>query len=400
MSPNRSGEKSSQVFTDNVRWLLYSGITIKNGPKRGAVYGWKNLTSQSYPFLYNEISGYAITSYVYIYSESSEAEPLNAAKDSANWLLQNLRELPSSSSFLLPAGSREVDNFDQKGDLSKQVYAFDNGMVIIGLLNLYKITKDQNLLTSAENMAKSLIERFFDGSKLVAVLDNLYNPITNNKFGIDGMKWSTVSGAYHSKLAMCLLELSRLTNSDIYAKVSDSLCKFALKFQQADGRFITNPYQENITYLHPHLYACEGLIYGGAKQGNESYVSAGIKGVIWASKQINPSTGGLPGNTAENSVEQSDCMAQLLRLLILCRSQIQESMKNSSVVIDNLIERLHARLLDFYIANGADRGGMRYHLHLESACSWCTMFTLQALSLWRKRREFQNKNNRWIDFYV
>ena len=79
MSPNGLEEKSSQVFTDNVRWLLYSGITIKDGPKRGAVYGWKNLTSQSYPFLYNEISGYAITSCVYIYSESSEPEPLNAS---------------------------------------------------------------------------------------------------------------------------------------------------------------------------------------------------------------------------------------------------------------------------------------------------------------------------------
>jgi hypothetical protein len=27
-----------------------------------------------------------------------------------------------------------------------------------------------------------------------------------------------------------------------------------LEFQQTDGRFITNPYQENVTFLHPHLY--------------------------------------------------------------------------------------------------------------------------------------------------
>ncbi len=139
-------------------------------------------------------------------------------------------------------------------------------MVIIGLLSVYKITKDRNLLTAAENMAKSLIRRFFDGSKLVAVLDNLFNPITRNNFGSIGIKWSTVSGAYHSKLSLCLLELSRLTNNDSYTKVSDSICRFALKFQKDDGRFITNPDQENITYIHPHLYACEGLIYGGTSQ--------------------------------------------------------------------------------------------------------------------------------------
>jgi hypothetical protein len=394
---NKLLEKSSEVFNDNIIWLLYSDIRIKDGPRRGAVYGWKNLNPPSYPFIYNEITGYALTSLIYIYSELSQPEALHAAKDSANWLIQNLNE---STSFLLPAGIIEADKFDQKGDLSKQIYAFDNGMVIIGLLNIYKITKDRNLLIAAEKMAKSLIERFFDGSKLVPVLDNRYNAISRDNVGSVGVKWSTVSGAYHSKLSLCLLELSRLTSNDHYAKVSDSLCRFALKFQQADGRFITNPDQEKITYLHPHLYACEGLICGGIMQSNESYVSAGIKGVIWAMKQVNPSTGGLLRNTAEKSIEQSDCMAQLLRLLILCRSQIQELTKNSSESIDELIDKLHLRLLDFYITEGVDRGGIRYHLSLDTACSWCTMFTMQALRLWTKRKEFEKKNNNWIECYV
>ena len=100
---------------------------------------------------------------------------------------------------------------------------------------------------------------------------------------------------------MCLLELSALTNNDHYATISDSLCKFALKFQQADGRFITNPEQENVTFLHPHLYACEGLIYGGIRHSNRNYLLAGTKGIIWAMKQLNLSTGGLPRNTAEEN---------------------------------------------------------------------------------------------------
>ena len=399
MTKNSFDLGSNEVFNDNIRWLLYSGIRIKNGPRKGAVYGWKNLNPPSYPFIYTEITGYALTSLTYIYSELSQPEALHAAKDSANWLIQNLNNSASQSSLLLPAGIIEADKFDQKGDLSKQIYAFDNGMVIIGLLSVYKITKDRNLLTAAENMAKSLIRRFFDGSKLVAVLDNLFNPITSNNFGSIGIKWSTVSGAYHSKLSLCLLESSRLTNNDSYTKVSDSICRFALKFQKDDGRFITNPDQENITYIHPHLYACEGLIYGGTSQYNERYLSAGIKGVIWAMKQIDPSTCGLPRSTAEKSIEQSDCMAQLLRLLILCRSQIQGFVKNSYGFIDNLINRLQLRLLDFYIAEGADRGGIRYHLSLDTACSWCTMFTMQALRLWINRKEFE-KENKWIDYYV
>jgi hypothetical protein len=405
MDNNILHEKSNQIFNDSVKWLLHSGIRIKNGHNIGAVYGWKNLNPPSYPFIYSEITGYAITSYVYIHSELAGCqEALYAAKDSASWIIQNLTMHKSSSLSLLPAGVIEISDFDLKGDLSNQIYAFDNGMILLGLLNLYKITKEKNLLIAAEKIAESLIEKFFDGSKLVAVLDRSCNTIpSNNLISDHGIKWSNVSGPYHSKLSLGLLELSCLTNNNNYAMVSDSLCKFALEFQRADGRFITNPDQENITFLHPHLYTCEGLIYSGIKNSDLNYLSAGIKGVTWAMRQINPLTGGLPRNTASRSPEQSDCTAQLLRLLIICNSQVQELMKVSSNFMDKIIEKLLHRLLDFYIAEGEDRGGIRYHLSLDTACSWCTMFTMQALRLWTKRKEFEMKNNNkhdWIKFYI
>ena len=61
-------------------------------------------------------------------------------------------------------------------------------------------------------------------------------------------------------------------------------------------------------------------------------------------------------------IEQSDCMAQLLRLLILCQVQIEESMADASTYLKDIIEKLHSRLLDFYIAEGEDRGAIKYHL--------------------------------------
>ena len=386
--------QSTKIFNDSVKWLLYSGISIKDGPKRGAVYGWKNLNPASYPFVYNEITGYAITSFLYIFSELGQPEALQAAKDSANWLVENLH---GSSSNLLAAGEIANDGFNEKGDLSNLMYAFDNGMVIIGLLNLYKATKGPNLLTYAQNMAKSLIERFFDGSKLIAVLDNLYNPIINNKSC--STKWSTISGAYHCKLALGLLDLSILTNNDFYSRISKLLCKFAQELQKPDGRIITNPNLENVIHLHPHLYACEGLLYSGIKQRDEGCIKAGLKGTIWAMNQVNPSTGGLPRHTGKESIEQSDCTAQLLRLLILCRSQIEESIEKPSYHVDNIIEKLHSRLLDFYITEGEDQGGIRYHISLDTACSWCTMFTMQALQLWNRRKEFEERKE-WIDYYI
>ena len=80
-------------------------------------------------------------------------------------------------------------------------YAFDNGMIMIGLLKLYKITKDTNLLFLAEHIAKVLIKNFFDGSRLIACLDNSYKVISDDNKKGDVVKWSIVSGAYHCKLS-------------------------------------------------------------------------------------------------------------------------------------------------------------------------------------------------------
>ena len=40
-------------------------------------------------------------------------------------------------------------------------------MILIGLLSLYKLTKKGDLLRLAEKMTEALINRFFDGEKLI-----------------------------------------------------------------------------------------------------------------------------------------------------------------------------------------------------------------------------------------
>ena len=382
---NETYQKSNQILNHNIKWLLTSDISIKNGYNKGGVYGWKNLKPVSFPFIYSEITGYGITSFLWIYSEFRNLAALQAAKECSEWIIKNMK------SYMLvarPPGPVKSDK------ISNLYYAFDNGMIIIGLLNLYKMTKDQNLLEIADHMAEKLIELFFDGSKLTARLDEAYKAVkeTNNG-GI--IKWSTVPGSYQSKLSIALLELSTLTNNNLYKQVSDSICNYGISLQKSNGQFITNP-NSNITYLHPHLYSCEGLIYSGLSQSNYSHYSAGLKGVVWAMNQTLASTkDGVSTNTQKDSVEQSDCTAQLLRLLILCRSQLLKTIDSSQ--LDNVLKRLHLRLLDFYIPNVENQGGMRYHLDLDSACSWCTMFSMQALYLWMTRN---SATSEWIDYFI
>ena len=112
------------------------------------------------------------------------------------------------------------------------------------------------------------------------------------------------------------------------------------------------------------------------------------------------SNGGvLPRSTLERKVDQSDCISQLLRLLILCRPRLVEEIDFlEDFLLDKVIEKLHLRLLDFYIPFGYDKGAMKYQTSMESACSWCTMFSMQALGLWKRRKEFERMA--WINYFI
>jgi hypothetical protein len=384
-------DRSQQIFCSNIRWLLYSNIRIKNGPDRGAMYGWKNLNPTSYPFIYNEIVGYSMTAFSWIYSELGQMAALDAAKDASYWIIKNIERYGN----LLPAGRKEVDAFNQKGDLSNLIYAFDNGMIMVGLLNLHKLTGNPRFLKYAEAIAKAIIEKFYEGSRMIAVVDRNFKPISNQGKEI---KWSMVPGAYHSKMALGLLELADLTGDELYRKVSHSICDSLKTWQRPDGRFITNP-NTAVTYLHPHLYACEGLIFSGLKDYNQDYLNMGLDGLKWAIKIMLSNKGVLPRSTLRRNVDQSDCISQLLRLLILCRTQLAEKTDFLELRLDKAIEKLNLRLLDFYIPFGSDQGAMKYQLGMESACSWCTMFSMQALGLWRIRtKEFERIT--WINYFI
>jgi hypothetical protein len=385
-------DRSHQILSSNISWLLYSDIRIKSGPDNGAMYGWKNVDTATYPFIYNEIVGYSMTAFSWIYSELGQVAALDAAKDASYWIIKNIKRYGN----LLPAGRKVVNTFNQKGDLSNLIYAFDNGIIMVGLLNLHKLTGDLRFLNYAESVAKAIIERFYDGSSIVAVVDRNFKPIVSNQD--KEIKWSMVSGPYHSKLALGLLDLADLTGEELYRKVSHSICGSLKSLQRPDGRFVTNP-DTSITYLHPHLYACEGLIFSGLKDCNRDYLAMGLDCLRWAVETMRSNNGVLPRSTLETNVDQSDCISQLLRLLVLCRPKlVEESDFLELSLLDKVVEKLHLRLLDYYISFGYDQGAIRYQISMESACSWCTMFSMQALRLWEMRNEF--KTSTWIEYFI
>ncbi|HEU5120572.1 MAG TPA: hypothetical protein VFT71_06265 [Candidatus Nitrosocosmicus sp.] len=355
------------IIDHSIKWLLFSDIRVKEGKDQGALYGWKDLTDSSLPFIYSEIVGYAITCYSWIYREKENKLALDAAEEGYQWIRNNL------NNNLLPAGKINENNyFVLKGDLQNQIYSFDNGMIIAGLLNLHKINQNSEILNLALIMADELIDKFWKEDRMVALLDASFNQTDYGKG-----KWSTISGPYHTKIVFGLIKLFKATGNTRYRDISCLLCDFGLKMQDKDGHFITNE-DKDLTFLHPHLYSCEGLLYSGIELMENKYFEASLRGLEWTIKLMEANNGLLPRSTKEN-VEQSDCIAQLLRLLIICKSNL-DKMKNLQV--EKIIENLKNALARLYVQNGKQMGGVKYQKSFDQVCTWCTMFSLQALNFY------------------
>jgi len=89
--------------------------------------------------------------------------------------------------------------------------------------------------------------------------------------------------------------------------------------QQVDGRIVTHP-DDEITMLHPHLYAVEGLWVYGRATGDNRALECARKAVQWVYAQRLPN-GGFPRFASNcdgtRGPEQCDATAQFLRAAVL-----------------------------------------------------------------------------------
>ena len=67
------------------RWLKQSGIQHKNG----GVAAWYEADTGLYPFLYSEITGYAISTYLFLNTVRRDPQAIRAAHRAASWLIRS-----------------------------------------------------------------------------------------------------------------------------------------------------------------------------------------------------------------------------------------------------------------------------------------------------------------------
>ena len=352
-------------------WLLYSGIqNTTSDNSNGSFNSWYNIENKTYPFRYSEITGYGITTLLYLYQISKEQILLERAEMAGNWIIVVAMQGGIVRSKDYYDKTDETDSFE-----NGLAYVFDNGMVLYGLINLYNQTGEKIYLDAAKGIADFLLGMQNPDSLYQATYD-IYKKKSLDEKG----KWSLQPGSYHAKLALGLLEIGSILDDPKYRKSIERFCEQATKFQNQDDRFLTSGKSTN---LHPHCYSAEGFFFIGMKLKENRFIDIATNAVKWAlENQLE--NGGIPSfyeNNEFDTNERMDVLAQVLRLgvLLIQYGKLDEGYKER-------LDKIKKRLLEFQNTSQVHKGGFFYGFEngrkINHINSWCSMFALQALQFY------------------
>lgn len=356
---NNSIVNTKKCLKSSASWILNSGLQARNG----GFHSWFDLDANKYAYLYSEITGYGITTLLFL-------NKLKKAELAANWIIRESMQ----SCGGVRTGKGEFDN----------LFTFDTGMVLYGMVNLFKAAKKDEYLNASKKIADFLVHNQRKNGSMAPI----YSPKTNKVIeSFD--KWSNQSGAYHAKIALGLVDLFEITKDNNYKNAAIELCEFALTLQDKSGRFITN-IADNTTHVHPHSYAAEGLLYAGVHFRINGFIAAAQKAARWSYENL--SDYGInelynPKTSTFNDFQRSDILAQVLRLGVIFSLNLEKTKKLACLLCS----------YQYKNENKQDGGFLysRNSLHLNS---WCTMFALQALEFYAHKKNISS--NKKIELFI
>jgi len=317
-------------------WFLRSGIqTPEGGVARyyRADLGHNQAVS-------TEITGYAASTFAF---------------------LEQWERARAAARFLTGAWDRAAGAMPFETEPPRCSYFFDCGIVVRGLLAVWRATGDGELLECARLVGRSMAGDFRapDGS-FHAILDLPgKHPVER-----DRLRWSRTPGCYQLKAAMAWWDLWEATGEDCFRALYEAMREDSLRTApdflpgHAERRKV-------VDRLHAYLYFLEGLMPMPSPA-----LGDGIARVAGMLRELAP------------EFERSDVYAQLLRIRI-CADAV------GAAPLDRAAADWEAgRLLEFAAAADDPRvdGGFYFG---RSAGRWepyinpvSTAFALQALALW------------------
>lgn len=383
--------RPSEAVERALEWFSRTEIQNRgsNPQFRGGVNAWFDLKSSNYPFIYSEITGYAVNLFLFGYSLTGNEAFLKQAELAGDWLV-----LARDRNCGLVI-NRAYYKSDHEPYYEACIFTFDQWMIIFGLCNLFEVTGNQRYGKAAQEMGSFLIQHTF-------LKDGSMYPMVDLKTGQPSAahdKWSRQPGSFHAKALLALHRLYVIGGNEDYFACAKRLAQYALSQQKKEGRFVTQT-NEQSTHLHPHLYSMEGLMYFGLAQNDSQILQTCERALSWVldSESEDGTTYSFFKEGKFVPYERADILAQTLRLGSLLRGRL-EHQKN----LQSKLERLKSKLLSYQVKEGAQRGGFLYgkeqdgtvHDHVNA---WVTMFALQALHWYDSPSESDSRD--YFHFFI
>ncbi len=300
-----------------------------------------------------EITGYALSTYMYLAEITQQERYLASALAAARFLTRQAWDGRS-----MPFETAPADRLFS--------YFFDCGIIVRGLVAAWRVTREPEFLDVAVGVGQSMASDF-------AAPGGEYHPILSlpgkEPQERDPLRWSRNPGCYQLKAALAWWELSEATGDAQFAEWYERARAAALHGYAAFLPGHPEPLKV-VDRLHAFLYFLEGLLPAAADRLCAAALCDGIRRVAH-----------LVAETAAG-FERSDVYAQLLRVRIFADWA-------GVAPLDETAARSEAQTLAAFQAASPDPridGGFYFG---RQSGAWLpyvnpvsTAFALQALALW------------------
>ncbi len=351
----KSASLSPALLHRAAQWFLNSGIQSPDG---GVARYYLADAERNAP-VSNEITGYAVSLLAWAFEQTGEQSYLDAALKAGRYLTRVAWDEGAATFPFEPVAAGQ-------GGLA---YFFDCGIIVRGLLALWRASGDGEFLERAKDAAVAMAFDFFAHQAAHPILR------LPEKEPLDyEPRWSRSPGCYQLKSAMCWRDVAEATGQPELAAAYERMLVYSLDTYaaflpgEADAARVMDR-------LHAYSYFLEALLPVASRAECARALTAGIGRAAGLLREIEP------------VFARSDVYAQILRVRLLAHSQ-------NVVALDEVAARFEAeRAAEFACAETGVRHaggfwfGRKAGQFLPFVNPVSTAFCAQALVWWQR---FQN----------
>ncbi len=284
-----------------------------------------------------EITGYTASALIYLHSVTRDPAYLERAIRTARFLTRCAWD-SAAGTFPFEYPHRDF------------TYFFDCGIIVRGLLAVYRTTQDREFLNAALDCGRAMIADFDAGADFHPILRLPgKDPVERDA------RWSRSPGCYQLKSALGWFELAEETGDAAFRAAWDRVLAYSL---ESHRDFLPGSAEDDrvMDRLHAYCYFLEALL----ATDHTDALREGVDRVAHFLHKIAP------------SFARSDVYAQLLRLRLFIGQMADEEAR---------------ALADFQIPEsggfyfGGKNGAMLPYINPVS-----TAFGMQALEMWRENQ--------------